>query len=337
MLSHKLHRFVKNIRAEQRTVVAASVALGTFIRNLSVNNANQSPNSTSFCSPSFSFSSPSQMGCDEIGHRSNGSWMRFQLDQLPAGHLFRNNAINNMGFISGSVVQSYTSQKPPLSRQLHTSSLFMSIYSRTTSIHLQLLQEKKSTSTLGFNGRNTRFLMTPQDQRFYSKGKDDKESESSNNLLNDSKTSANGAGRPNLDLPINTIPIKDGLQTRASVTEFLGHLTEEQKGLLYHSLNVVVLRDKYEGHLGSSKSESHHYLSKFGRPTAAVGEEPTGTLCEVPPKWLHTRLDEKLHPPSAAAIWAVGIKNALPFIGFGFLDNLIMILAVCFLPLLSFL
>jgi hypothetical protein len=25
----------------------------------------------------------------------------------------------------------------------------------------------------------------------------------------------------------------------------------------------------------------------------------------------------------------VGLKNALPFVGFGFLDNLIMILAVC--------
>lgn len=52
--------------------------------------------------------------------------------------------------------------------------------------------------------------------------------------------------------PIKEVIIKDGFQTRDSVTDFLAHLTEDQKKLLYHSLNLEVLRDKYEGHLGSS-------------------------------------------------------------------------------------
>jgi len=92
--------------------------------------------------------------------------------------------------------------------------------------------------------------------------------------------------------PIKEVTIKDGFQTRDSVTDFLTHLTEDQKKVLYHSLNIEVLRDKYEGHLGSSASESHQFLSKFGRPAAALGgkEDPTGTLCEVSPKWLHARI-----------------------------------------------
>ncbi|CAL8133039.1 unnamed protein product [Orchesella dallaii] len=122
------------------------------------------------------------------------------------------------------------------------------------------------------------------------------------------------------------VTIKDGLSTRDSAADFLGQLSDHQRQLIYHTLNIDILRDKYEGTLGSSRLESHSFLSRFGRPATAK-EDPTGTLCEISPKWLHARLDEKSPPASAAAIWAVVVKNALPFIGFGFLDNLIMILA----------
>lgn len=85
------------------------------------------------------------------------------------------------------------------------------------------------------------------------------------------------------------LTIKDGLQTRESADDFLEQLTDHQKQLIYHTLNIEILRDKYEGNLGSSRQESHSYLSKFGRPATAK-EDPTGTLCEVPQKWLHARL-----------------------------------------------
>lgn len=84
------------------------------------------------------------------------------------------------------------------------------------------------------------------------------------------------------------VTIKNGLSSRESAENFLGQLSEHQKQLIYHTLNIEILRDKYEGSLGSSHEESHHYLSKFGRP--ATMEDPTGTLCEVDDKWLYQRL-----------------------------------------------
>ncbi|ODM95426.1 Transmembrane protein [Orchesella cincta] len=39
------------------------------------------------------------------------------------------------------------------------------------------------------------------------------------------------------------------------------------------------------------------------------------------------RKNEKPQPVPGSAIWAVVLKNGLPFVGFGFLDNIIMILA----------
>ncbi|ODM95424.1 Transmembrane protein [Orchesella cincta] len=122
------------------------------------------------------------------------------------------------------------------------------------------------------------------------------------------------------------LTLKDGLSTRDAATEFLDQLTDHQRQLIYHTLNIDILRDKYEGTLGSSRLESHHFLSRFGRPATAK-EDPTGTLCEISPRWLSARLDEKSPPAPGSAIWTVVVKNALPFVGFGFLDNLIMILA----------
>lgn len=87
------------------------------------------------------------------------------------------------------------------------------------------------------------------------------------------------------------VTIKDGLANRESADDFLKQLSVHQKQLIYHTLNIEVLRDKYEGTLGSSEQESHHYLSRFGRPATAK-EDPTGTLCEVPSKWLHQRLGQ---------------------------------------------
>jgi hypothetical protein len=129
------------------------------------------------------------------------------------------------------------------------------------------------------------------------------------------------------------------LNNQKEVDDFVGRLTDTQKLLLLNTLQLEALRKKYHDELG-------HYLSKFGRPSAhpAGVEDPTGTLTEISPQWLQSRLEEpaakllirdiqpKLKeevklPPSSSDIWAVALKNCLPFIGFGFLDNLIMILA----------
>ncbi|CAG7723010.1 unnamed protein product, partial [Allacma fusca] len=128
---------------------------------------------------------------------------------------------------------------------------------------------------------------------------------------------------------------KDDLQSREAVDTFLKDLSEDQRRLLYQQLHVEVLTEKYMNELASES----HYLSKFGRP-CSTGAEDHGTFTELPPKWLHTRLDMNQQDGSNANeaktqsktvavrdLWSVGLKNALPFIGFGFLDNLIMILA----------
>jgi hypothetical protein len=43
--------------------------------------------------------------------------------------------------------------------------------------------------------------------------------------------------------------------------------------------------------LGSG-GDPRHYLTKFGRPSThpSGAEDPTGTLCEVSPKWLKEAL-----------------------------------------------
>ncbi|CAL8133043.1 unnamed protein product [Orchesella dallaii] len=137
------------------------------------------------------------------------------------------------------------------------------------------------------------------------------------------KNLAEKSGNGNPPSETLTLTIKNGLSTRESATNFLGQLTDHQKQLLYHTLNVEILGDNYEGNLGSSRIESHHFLSKFGRLTIAT-EDFTRVSSEISSKILK---DQNVPPASASAIWAVLVKNALPFVGFGFLDNIIMILA----------
>lgn len=88
----------------------------------------------------------------------------------------------------------------------------------------------------------------------------------------------------------NTSCVKqEDLKSDITVKQFLNQLNNEQKEELLESLNVEILRNKYESHLGLSVSHMQHYLSRFGRPTSA-SEDVTGTLCEVSPKWLQKRL-----------------------------------------------
>ena len=83
-----------------------------------------------------------------------------------------------------------------------------------------------------------------------------------------------------------------GLKSKAEVEDFLGHLSSEQKTLLFNSLNLDILRRKYQSELGNlGDNEVHPYLSKLGRPTThpAGEEDPTGTLSHISPTWLIQR------------------------------------------------
>lgn len=66
-----------------------------------------------------------------------------------------------------------------------------------------------------------------------------------------------------------TIKVNEqSLRTKADVNNFLGHLSVEQKALLFRQLNLTHKCEHGEC------SEVHHYLSKFGRPSAYVEEVP---------------------------------------------------------------
>lgn len=304
MLSRKLVRpFFSKGSSSERTVVVTLLNHSTFSPITKANNTRDHRNFTSLC-PSLSISFP-QLKLDS-GHERLFWAQPFGMTRSGDDHLFRHNPINVsslLAFTSSLSIANGCSRTPSsgssTSRQYHTLTRPLPVCPTSCrTLTTPALVHNKYFTTLRLKKResNQTCLTMPIQRVFSSQGKSD-QSENNNNPNNDTK-----------EPPVkSTITIKDGLQTRTSVKEFLDNLTEEQKGLLYHSLNVDVLRDKYEGHLGSSKSESHHYLSRFGRPTAAVGEEPTGTLCEVPPKWLHTRLgkDNFLDFLKLCQLWAI--------------------------------
>ncbi|XP_055372054.1 transmembrane protein 65, partial [Condylostylus longicornis] len=74
---------------------------------------------------------------------------------------------------------------------------------------------------------------------------------------------------------------------------------------------------------------AHKWRSRFGRPSKipAFDPDPTGSYCAIPVDWLKRKLAEKAPPPSTQDLWKIFMVNAVPFIGFGFLDNFTMIIA----------
>ncbi|XP_050704518.1 transmembrane protein 65-like isoform X4 [Eriocheir sinensis] len=106
-------------------------------------------------------------------------------------------------------------------------------------------------------------------------------------------------------------------------------LSPEQQALLLtelHRTQAEVARKKAE-----EKLASWRWRSRFGRPTSLYSPQPdpTGTYCAIPEEWLRKKAAEKnkSSKPSVAQLRQLAVHNALPFIGFGFLDNLVMIVA----------
>ncbi|XP_044733767.1 transmembrane protein 65 [Chrysoperla carnea] len=122
----------------------------------------------------------------------------------------------------------------------------------------------------------------------------------------------------------------DSLQnlTKVQAQELALRLTNEERQLLLNALQEYqskIIKDEYEGQLAASR-----WRSKFGRPSKlpTLGDvDPTGTFCPMPEDWLLRKYAEKVPKPSTKDLWSLAITNAIPFIGFGFLDNFVMLLA----------
>ncbi|KAJ8680031.1 hypothetical protein QAD02_015818 [Eretmocerus hayati] len=116
-----------------------------------------------------------------------------------------------------------------------------------------------------------------------------------------------------------------GSLNKTQVKEFAGRLTTEQRDELISALQECQsqnLKDEYKGQLAAFR-----WRSKFGRPSKVptLGDvDPTGSYCKVPDDWL---LRKYVPKPCKRDLMIVSIANAIPFLGFGFLDNFIMIVA----------
>ncbi|KAJ9594020.1 hypothetical protein L9F63_014580 [Diploptera punctata] len=81
---------------------------------------------------------------------------------------------------------------------------------------------------------------------------------------------------------------------------------------------------------GAGQLAGKRWRSTFGRPSKlpTLGDvDPTGSYCPVPEDWLARKYAESVPVPNTAELWRVTVHNAVPFVGFGFLDNFIMIIA----------
>ncbi|XP_042231056.1 uncharacterized protein LOC121872374 [Homarus americanus] len=114
-----------------------------------------------------------------------------------------------------------------------------------------------------------------------------------------------------------------------TVVQLVASLTQDQRTMIMdeiHQLQAVEAKKKAE-----EKLASWRWRSRFGRPTSlhSLGADPTGTYCEIPQDWLQKKMAEKAKPkpPTGAELRQLAVHNALPFIGFGFLDNFVMIVA----------
>ncbi|XP_012522699.1 uncharacterized protein LOC105828759 isoform X2 [Monomorium pharaonis] len=127
--------------------------------------------------------------------------------------------------------------------------------------------------------------------------------------------------------PISSDAVIDAL-TKQQAKELVSKLTSEERSMFLTALNESKsAEDKagYEGQLAAIR-----WRSKLGRPSKipSLGEvDPTGTFCPMPDDWLNRKYVEHVPEPTTKDLVLVAIANAIPFVGFGFLDNFIMIVA----------
>ncbi|KMQ86513.1 transmembrane protein 65, partial [Lasius niger] len=127
--------------------------------------------------------------------------------------------------------------------------------------------------------------------------------------------------------PISSDTVIEAL-TKQQAKELTSKLSSEERKLFLAALNESKSEETkadYKGQLAAFR-----WRSKLGRPSKipSLGEvDPTGTYCPMPDDWLNRKYVENVPEPTTKDLVLVAIANAIPFVGFGFLDNFIMIIA----------
>lgn len=117
--------------------------------------------------------------------------------------------------------------------------------------------------------------------------------------------------------------------TKEQLHDLVYRLNEDERELLMNTLKQFESnkqKAQFEGQLAATV-----WRSRFGRPAKlkpVLGDvDPTGSYCAVPEDWLQKKFAETVPVPPPRDLFQLGLVNALPFIGFGFLDNFTMIIA----------
>ncbi|XP_063821425.1 uncharacterized protein LOC135071593 [Ostrinia nubilalis] len=119
-----------------------------------------------------------------------------------------------------------------------------------------------------------------------------------------------------------------GPLTKVHATELVLHLKDEERKVLFSALQEYEsnrIKEEFEDKLAGLR-----WRSKLGRPSKvpSLGDvDPTGTYCPVPEDWLKKKYASTIPKPSTKELLHLSLSNSIPFIGFGFLDNFIMIIA----------
>ncbi|XP_016912585.1 uncharacterized protein LOC107998077 isoform X1 [Apis cerana] len=129
----------------------------------------------------------------------------------------------------------------------------------------------------------------------------------------------------------NKINFPDSL-TKDKIKKIVSKFNSEERELFLKALEEYKSeedRAEYQRQLAAFR-----WCNKLGRPSkipSLKNVDPTGTYCPVPEDWLMRKYEphlvETVPEPSTKDLILVAISNAIPFIGFGFLDNFIMIVA----------
>ncbi|XP_017796161.1 PREDICTED: uncharacterized protein LOC108577511 isoform X1 [Habropoda laboriosa] len=116
--------------------------------------------------------------------------------------------------------------------------------------------------------------------------------------------------------------------TKEKAKEVVSNFTLEERNLFLKALEECKAEEDRAGY--QRQLAAFRWCNKFGRPSkiSSLGDvDPTGSYCAVPEDWLMRKYAETIPEPSTKDLVSVAIFNAIPFIGFGFLDNCIMIVA----------
>ncbi|KAL1451038.1 hypothetical protein WDU94_003333 [Cyamophila willieti] len=117
--------------------------------------------------------------------------------------------------------------------------------------------------------------------------------------------------------------------TKERARELVMRLNVEERTNLTTTLQEIEsdkMKDEYKGQLAA-----YRWRSKFGRPSRvpSLGDvDPTGSYCPLPEDWLYKKYAETIPKPTKSQLLSLGVHNAIPFIGFGFLDNFFMIICL---------